>query len=94
MPAAARMTDMHTCPLFNGPIPHVGGVIIGGASTVLIGSLPAAILGNECICTGPSDKIIQGSASVLINGMPAVRQGDKTAHGGVIVSGFPSVQIG
>ena len=94
MPAAARITDMHTCPLAT-PIPHVGGPIIGpGVPTVLIGNLPAAVVGDFCTCAGPADTIVIGSATVLIGGKPAARQGDVTAHGGVIIGGLPTVLIG
>jgi uncharacterized Zn-binding protein involved in type VI secretion len=65
-----------------------------GAVTVLIGNMPAARVGDMCVCTGPPDVIIKGSATVLIGGMPAARMGDNTAHGGVIVAGFPTVEIG
>jgi uncharacterized Zn-binding protein involved in type VI secretion len=95
MPAAARISDMHTCPLSNGPVPHVGGPVTGpGVATVLIGNMPAAVVGDLLICTGPPDTIVKGSVTVLIGGKPAARQGDLTSHGGVIVAGFPTVQIG
>ena len=95
MPSSARLNDMHTCPLFNGTVPHVGGPITGpGALTVLIGNVPAARAGDTCTCFGPPDVIIKGSTTVIIGGKPAARQGDKTAHDGIIVSGFPTVQIG
>jgi uncharacterized Zn-binding protein involved in type VI secretion len=77
------------------PIPHVGGPIAGpGAPTVLIGGLPAARVGDMCVCVGPPDVIALGSFTVLIQGMPAARMGDMTAHGGVIVLGYPTVLIG
>ncbi|MBE2198351.1 MAG: PAAR domain-containing protein [Anaerolinea sp.] len=93
---AARISDMHTCPMVNpGPVPHVGGPIMPpGEPTVLIGNLPAARLGDMAVCTGPPDSIVMGSATVLIGGKPAARLGDQTAHGGVIVAGFPTVLIG
>ena len=95
MPPAARVTDMHTCPLFDGPKPHVGGPILPpGVPTVLIGGLPAAPIGNPVTCVGPLDSTLKGSATVLVGGRPAVRMGDQTAHGGVIVSGMPTVMIG
>jgi uncharacterized Zn-binding protein involved in type VI secretion len=98
MPPAARLTDMHTCPMQNPgvpPIPHVGGPISGpGAPTVLIGSLPAARVGDMAVCVGPPDSIVQGSATVMIGGVPAARMGDATAHGGTIVLGMPTVMIG
>jgi uncharacterized Zn-binding protein involved in type VI secretion len=77
------------------PIPHVGGPIIGpGAATVLIGNMPAAVLGDNAVCVGPPDSIVKGSATVLICGKPAARMGDTTAHGGSIALGFPTVLIG
>jgi uncharacterized Zn-binding protein involved in type VI secretion len=62
--------------------------------TVLIGNLPAAVIGDLCVCVGPPDSIVVGSTTVIIGGRPAARQGDLTAHGGVIVGGFPTVIIG
>mgnify|MGYP001029451819 FL=1 len=95
MPPAARVGDMHTCPMVTGVVPHVGGPIMPpGAPTVLIGGMPAAVVGGMCVCVGPPDSIIKGSATVLIGGMPAARMGDTTAHGGVIVLGMPTVMIG
>ena len=88
MPAAARITDMHTCsmqtPAFPSPIPHVGGPVVGPCvPNVLIGKMPAAVVGDMCVCVGPP-----------IGGRPAARMGDSTAHGGTIVAGCPTVMIG
>jgi uncharacterized Zn-binding protein involved in type VI secretion len=98
MPPAARLTDLHTCPMVTPglpPIPHLGGPVVGpGVATVLIGSLPAAVVGDMAVCVGPPDSIVQGSATVLIGGRPAARMGDTTAHGGSIVLGLPTVLIG
>ena len=95
MPSAARLTDMHTCPLITGVVPHVGGPISGPCvPNVLIGGLPAAVVGDMLVCVGPPDVIVKGSVTVLIGGKPAARQGDLTAHGGVIVVGLPTVHIG
>jgi len=95
MPFAARVTDMHVCPMTTGPVPHVGGPITGpGCSTVLIGGMPAAIVGDMAVCTGPPDTIVAGSATVLIGGMPAARMGDSMAHGGSIILGCFTVLIG
>ena len=81
--------------MVNGVVPHVGGPILPpGCPTVLIGSLPAARVGDLCTCVGPPDAIIIGSTTVLIGGMPAARMGDSTAHGGVIILGCPTVIIG
>ncbi len=95
MTLAARITDMHTCPMVTGVVPHVGGPILPpGCPTVLIGSLPAARVGDMATCVGPPDTIAKGSTTVLIGGAPAARMGDSTAHGGVIVAGLPTVIIG
>jgi len=94
MPPAARIGDMHVCPLANGPVPHVGGPVAGpGVPTVTIGGMPAAIVGDTCTCVGPPDSIVAGSATVKIGGMPAARMGDSTSHGGSIVIGCPTVNI-
>jgi uncharacterized Zn-binding protein involved in type VI secretion len=61
---------------------------------VLIGSLPAARVGDMAVCVGPPANIVMGSFTVLIGGQPAARMGDNTAHGGVIVMGWPTVLIG
>jgi uncharacterized Zn-binding protein involved in type VI secretion len=85
---------MHTCPMFNGPVPHVGGPILPpGALTVLIAGMPAARVGDMCTCVGPPDSIVKGSMTVMISGMPAARMGDLTSHGGTIVMGAPTVMI-
>ena len=95
MPFAARVTDMHTCPLINVLVPHVGGPILPpGIPTVLIGKLPAARVTDMAVCVGPPDVIVKGSATVMIGGLPAARVGDITAHGGVVVLGCPTVLIG
>jgi uncharacterized Zn-binding protein involved in type VI secretion len=92
---ASRLTDMHVCPAFTGPVPHVGGPISGpGCPTVLIGSLPAARATDMAVCVGPPDTIAKGSATVLIGNMPAARLGDTCGHGGTIVLGLPTVLIG
>lgn len=92
---AARLTDMHVCPMTTGPVPHVGGPLLSpGAPTVLIAGMPAARVSDMAVCVGPPDTIIKGSATVLIGGLPAARMGDSTAHGGVIVIGCPTVLIG
>ncbi|PZN70090.1 MAG: type VI secretion protein [Candidatus Methylumidiphilus alinenensis] len=94
MPPAARISDMHTCPMSTGPVPHVGRPIVVGCPTVMIGFMPATRVGDLCVCVGPPDTIAKGSATVMIGNMPAARLGDQTAHGGVIVLGCPTVMIG
>lgn len=97
MPPAARNGDMHICPMVTPgtpPIPHVGGPVSMGALTVLIGMMPAARVGDMCVCVGPPDSIAMGSLTVLIENMPAARLGDLTVHGGTIAVGYPTVMIG
>jgi len=98
MPPAARVSDMHTCPMATPgvpPIPHVGGPIFPPACpTVMIGFLPAARVSDMATCVGPPDVIAKGSATVMIGNLPAARIGDATAHGGEIVAGCPTVIIG
>ena len=98
MPPAARVNDMHVCPMVTPavvPIPHVGGPIVGpGAPTVMIGGMPASVVGDVCICVGPPDAVAMGSSTVMLGGKPAARIGDICAHGGAIVQGAPTVMIG
>jgi uncharacterized Zn-binding protein involved in type VI secretion len=95
MPPAARLNDLHVCPMVTGTVPHVGGPVIGpGVPTVMIGGMPAAVVGDQAVCTGPPDVITKGSATVMIGGKPAARLGDMTAHGGQITLGCMTVIIG
>ncbi|WP_448551176.1 PAAR domain-containing protein [Thalassotalea montiporae] len=92
---ASRLTDMHVCPMVTGTVPHVGGPVSGpGVPTVLIGGMPAVVMGDMATCVGPPDTIVKGSATVLIGNKPAARMGDTTSHGGSIVLGMPTVLIG
>ncbi|MEK6749776.1 MAG: PAAR domain-containing protein [Pseudomonadota bacterium] len=95
MPMAARVGDMHVCPMVTGTVPHVGGPALPpGASTVMIGGMPALRVGDMLTCSGPPDSVVMGSATVMIGGMSAARMGDSTAHGGSIIIGCPTVMIG
>jgi uncharacterized Zn-binding protein involved in type VI secretion len=86
---------MHACSQVTVLVPHVGGPILPpGVPTVLIGGVPAATVGSMCVCVGPPDSIVKGSATVMIGGKPAARLGDNTAHGGAIIMGYPPVIIG
>jgi len=94
---AARVGDFHVCPMVTPapvPVPHVGGPITGPPGNVLIGGMPAAVMGNICVCVGPPAPILKGSTMVMITMRPAARIGDSTAHGGAITVGFPMVLIG
>jgi len=98
MPPAARVGDMHVCPMVTPgtpPVPHVGGPILPpGCPTVLIGGMPSARVSDMCVCVGPPDVIAKGSPTVYIGSMMAARIGDLTAHGGTIVVGYPMCMIG
>jgi len=92
---AARATDMHVCPMFTGPVPHVGGPCLpGGNVTVLIGNMPAVRMTDMATCAGPPDMILKGAPTVLIGGMPAARMGDSCVHGGTIILGCFTVLLG
>ena len=91
---AARVTDMHVCPMVNVLVPHVGGPILPpGAVTALIGGMPAARVTDMAVCVGPPDVIVLGSFVTMIGGMPAARMTSLTAHGGTVVMGFPMALI-
>ncbi len=95
MPPAARVGDMHVCPMVTGTVPHIGGPVMPpGTPTVLIAGMPAACVGDMVTCAGPPDSIVAGSSSVMIGGKPAARMGDSTAHGGTIILGAFTVLIG
>ena len=95
MGMAARISDMHTCPMVTGTVPHVGGPVMPpGGVDVIIGGVPAARVGDMCVCTGPPDTIAAGSGTVFINNMPAAGMGDSTSHGGSIVLGCATVMVG
>jgi uncharacterized Zn-binding protein involved in type VI secretion len=95
---AARVGDMHTCPMQTPgvpPIPHVGGPVLPpGGATVMIGGMPAARVTDMCTCVGPPDSIAIGSLGVVIAGLGAARMGDTTVHGGAVTVGCPTVLIG
>ena len=94
MPPAARLVDMHVCPMVTVLVPHVGGPIAGpGAVTTLIGGMPAARVGDMAACVGPPDVIVLGSFTVMFQGQPAAYMGSMTAHGGAVVMGYPMVMI-
>lgn len=87
---AARQGDDHHCPA-HGPSP----IVACCAQTVLIGGQAAARKGDFAICpAGGPDVIIEGSETVLIERVPAARMTEKSAHGGTVALGFPTVLIG
>lgn len=95
MPPAARVGDFHICPMVTGLVPHVGGPLSGpGSPTVMIGGMPAAIVGDLAVCVGPPDSAAVGEPTVKINHKMALRMGDSTSHGGTVMMGCPTVMIG
>ncbi len=91
---AARMGDMHMCPMVTVLVPHVGGAISLGLPTVLIGGQPAARVTDISVCVGPPGVVAMGSPTTFIGSIPAARMGDQTAHGGAIVLGAFTTLIG
>lgn len=92
---AARVGDMHVCPMFTGIIPHVGGPVMPpGSVNVFVGGSPQATVGHLCVCNGPLDAIATGVPTVLVHGMPAAVMGSLTVHGGSVITGFIPVEIG
>ena len=92
MPPAARLGD---------PTGHPGTIAGPGVATVLIGGMPAAVVGDTHACAMPTPPgshpptpLVKGSATVLIGGRPAARVGDLAGCGAPIVMGLPTVEIG
>ncbi len=92
MPAAARVGDTTV---------HGGSVVGPGVATVLIGGMPAAVLGDMHACViqsppphPPTTPFVAGSATVLIQGRPALRSGDSCVCGASVAVGSPTVVIG
>lgn len=95
MMPAARVGDMHVCPMVTGVVPHVGGPVLPpGGILSLVGKMPAARVADIALCVGPPDVIVMGSFKVMIQKMPAARMTSLTAHGGTVVMGFPMALIG
>jgi uncharacterized Zn-binding protein involved in type VI secretion len=65
-PAWRATSDFHACPLFDGPKPHVGGIVAVGSTTVLINSLPAARQGDQVVEASAPNAIALGEPTVLI----------------------------
>jgi uncharacterized Zn-binding protein involved in type VI secretion len=89
MPAAARLND---------PSTHGGTVTGPGVPTVLIGGLPASVVGDTHVCAVPQPHppsvFAAGSGTVYIGGRPALRQSDAAGCGAQIAGGAPTVLIG
>jgi uncharacterized Zn-binding protein involved in type VI secretion len=66
MPAWRATADFHACPLVTGTVPHVGGTVLIGSTTVLINNLPAVRQGDMITENGPPNTIAMGCPTVLI----------------------------
>jgi len=66
MPAWRAGVDMHNCPLVSGTVPHVGGVVQMGSTTVFINGFPAARQGDVIVESGPPNTITIGCPTVMI----------------------------
>lgn len=67
LPAWRAIMDFHACPMFNGPAPHVGGMVMKGSNTVLINKMPAVRMGDNVEeIPGGSNSILMGIPNVLI----------------------------
>ena len=66
LPAWRVASDTHTCPLVSGTVPHVGGTVAAGSTTVLIEGVPAARAGDQLVEVGPPNAIAKGELTVLI----------------------------
>ena len=67
-PAWRATADTHVCPLVTGVVPHVGGVVVMGSTSVLINNLPAARQGDQIVEAGPPNSIAMGEPTVMIGG--------------------------
>jgi uncharacterized Zn-binding protein involved in type VI secretion len=67
-PAWRAIMDFHTCPLVSGTVPHVGGMVAMGSTTVFINNVPAARQGDQIVEGGPPNAIAMGLPTVLIGG--------------------------
>jgi uncharacterized Zn-binding protein involved in type VI secretion len=65
-PAWRAGADTHACPLVDGVKPHVGGVVAVGSTSVLIGGMPAARMGDSIVEAGAPNTILAGATNVLI----------------------------
>jgi uncharacterized Zn-binding protein involved in type VI secretion len=92
MPSAARVGDVTN---------HGGSIVGPGCPTVMIGSMPASVAGDNHVCPIPpntghitSSPFPMGSATVMIGGKPAIRTTDACICGAMAVVGCPTVNIG
>ncbi len=68
-PAWRATADVHVCPLASGTVPHVGGVVAKGSTSVLINNLPAARQGDTITEGGGGpNSIAAGFLTVIIGG--------------------------
>src|SRR5437870_5713644 len=94
---AARIGDLHTCPMVTVIVPHIGGPMVLGSFTVLVGGVPQSRITDMLICVGPPDAVAVGEPTVLIGmvgaggsgGMLGALIGGALAGLSNFVSGYP-----
>ena len=94
MMPAAFLTCAQVCPFINpaDEVPHVGGVLVETtADNIIVGVLPAAVIGSTGVCVGAPPTVVDGSPTVLADMIPVTTIGMETDHGGVIVEGEPTL---
>lgn len=84
---ASRITDMHTCPMVTGVVPHVGGPFIMGSPTVIVGMMPQSRVTDQLTCVGPPDVAMLGEMTVLVGMVGS--GGAVSASSGVVAMGAP-----
>lgn len=90
----AHLGCYHECPDKYGKKPHVGGRVVEGASSVSVGGIPVARVGDKVACRHCMDCLLEGVPNILIEGQPVTRVGSMTTHAGKIVEGNPTVTVG
>ncbi|WP_350355387.1 PAAR domain-containing protein [Haloglomus halophilum] len=81
LPAWRAGADVHSCPLSTGPVPHVGGSVVTGSTTVLINGYPAVRVGDTIAENGPPNTIVSGAPTVLIDSGVSATTSDESASG-------------
>ncbi len=92
MMPCAFLTSFQMCPMVDGPIPHVGGVILETtAVNIIVGIFPAAVIGSMAMCIGPPANVVDGSPTFLADCDPVAIMLSSTDHGGMVLEGEPTV---
>jgi uncharacterized Zn-binding protein involved in type VI secretion len=93
---AAFLTCLQVCPFVNPAdfVPHVGWPILETtADNIILGVLPAAVIGSTALCIGMPATVIHGSPIFFADVLPVATTVMETDHGGIIVEGEPTVLV-